>query len=208
MNTVLGPACKRDIGAVADIFLEAFQDSVRSILGGSMPRTDAVSDLFSFVLECEPRSFLVSKSDGEVTGYCIALSSLRALWLKTLFSGVWLRWLVRWAGGRYTISLGNMLRVVRNKIPFVLSPYNYRATDAQILSIAVKRGHRGRGLGRMLLQCALDSLKTRGVKNVKLEVRPDNEAAVRLYTQMGFVESGRTRDAAGPWTVMTLDLCT
>ncbi len=208
MDTVLEPASKRDINAVAEIFLDAFQDSVKSVLGGSMPRVDAVSDLFSFVLECEPQSFLVSKNKGEVTGYCIALSSLKALWFKTLFSGVWLRWLVRWISGRYEISFGKMMRVIGNKIPFVFSTHNYRAADAQILSIAVKQGHRGKGLGRMLLKYALDSLRRRGVKTVKLEVRPYNDAGIRLYTKMGFVERGRTRDVGGPWIVMTLDLCT
>jgi len=46
--------------------------------------------------------------------------------------------------------------------------------------------HRGRGLGRRLLQAVLDTARDVGCSSVTLEVRGDNEVAQRLYRSLGF----------------------
>lgn len=65
------------------------------------------------------------------------------------------------------------------------------ADQAEILSIAVAAGWRGRGLARDLLFTHLRRLAGLGVRQVFLEVDEGNTAAVRLYRRAGFHEVSR-----------------
>lgn len=63
--------------------------------------------------------------------------------------------------------------------------------EAEILSVAVARGQRGRGFARGLLRLHLGRLAGLGVRTVFLEVDEDNESARRLYARAGFAQVGR-----------------
>ena len=83
------------------------------------------------------------------------------------------------------------------------------ADEAEILSVAVARAQRGRGLGQALLRLHLGRLAGRGVRSVFLEVGEDNAAACRLYDNAGFEEVGRRKayyaqGAAGTSTALVL----
>jgi ribosomal protein S18 acetylase RimI-like enzyme len=52
--------------------------------------------------------------------------------------------------------------------------------------ILVDPGFRGRGVGRVLLDAALEFLKSRGAPRVVLSTAVGNEAAQRLFTKAGF----------------------
>jgi ribosomal-protein-alanine acetyltransferase len=65
------------------------------------------------------------------------------------------------------------------------------AKDADIQTIAIAEGFRGRGRGRMLLTAMLEEAVRRGVREVFLEVRADNPVAQALYASEGFAEVGR-----------------
>ena len=52
--------------------------------------------------------------------------------------------------------------------------------------LCVLATHRGRGVGRRLLQAVLDTARDVGCSAVTLEVRGDNEVAQRLYRSLGF----------------------
>nr|WP_212763275.1 ribosomal protein S18-alanine N-acetyltransferase [Gordonia araii] len=61
--------------------------------------------------------------------------------------------------------------------------------ECEIHTIAVSPTHRGRGIGRALLDRMLEVADARDAP-VFLEVRVDNEAAIGLYESVGFVKSG------------------
>jgi len=65
-----------------------------------------------------------------------------------------------------------------------------------ILDIAVKHDVRRMGIAKRLLGSALQELRTArpDTKNITLEVRESNIAAIRLYEKFGFDEVGRRRD--------------
>jgi ribosomal-protein-alanine N-acetyltransferase len=65
------------------------------------------------------------------------------------------------------------------------------ADEAEILTIAVARGSRRRGLGGRLMQMAAGEAAGRGAARLFLEVAEDNEAALALYRALGFAEAGR-----------------
>ena len=86
-------------------------------------------------------------------------------------------------------TLVHRLRLGRKIIGFAVS--RMAADEAEILSIAVDSGQRGRGLSRNLLLTHLGHLAGRGVRTVFLEVEENNQPARRLYERAGFGVVGR-----------------
>lgn len=58
----------------------------------------------------------------------------------------------------------------------------------EIATIAVFSEYRGRGYGRQLLRRAMFLCDLAGSRNFYLDVRIDNEAAIKLYESEGFVK--------------------
>lgn len=85
-------------------------------------------------------------------------------------------------------------------------------TLGEVLAIGIRRGHRGAGLGRILLTHSIRALTERGVAAVELTVDSENPTgAERLYESVGFrVVSMKRRyrlEADGIIRLATLDLC-
>jgi ribosomal-protein-alanine N-acetyltransferase len=64
---------------------------------------------------------------------------------------------------------------------------------AQLLTIGVVPAARRRGVGRLLLQTAIEQAELRRATELLLEVRVDNEPAIRLYESEGFAVLGTRR---------------
>jgi putative acetyltransferase len=58
------------------------------------------------------------------------------------------------------------------------------------LGMAVATSHRGRGVGRALIEAAIARATGRGLTRIELTVRADNVVAQRLYRSVGFVVEG------------------
>lgn len=56
---------------------------------------------------------------------------------------------------------------------------------AELESLSIGRGHRGRGLGGRLIAAVHDDLRERGIELVTLAVFAGNEPAARLYARFG-----------------------
>ncbi|MGP3684189.1 GNAT family N-acetyltransferase [Streptomyces sp. IBSNAI002] len=65
--------------------------------------------------------------------------------------------------------------------------WNRRLT---VEDIEVSPGHRGRGIGRALMECAADFARERGAGHLWLEVSSVNAPAVHAYRRMGFTLCG------------------
>jgi ribosomal-protein-alanine N-acetyltransferase len=65
--------------------------------------------------------------------------------------------------------------------------------EVHIATIAVAPGSRGLGIGKMLLQTALQECTHLGAVSATLEVREHNETAIHLYRQFGFEVVGRRK---------------
>lgn len=69
----------------------------------------------------------------------------------------------------------------------------WAADEGQILNLAVHPDFRCRGLGTMVLSELLEMAKARGCREVSLEVRVSNRAAIALYERAGFYTAGIRR---------------
>jgi RimJ/RimL family protein N-acetyltransferase len=69
-------------------------------------------------------------------------------------------------------------------------PASYHVAD---LGLMVASGYRRRGIGRALLERAVEWARGVGVRKLELHVFPYNEPAIKLYEEFGFVQEGYRR---------------
>lgn len=65
------------------------------------------------------------------------------------------------------------------------------ADEAEVISVAVDRKWRGKGVGRALLRAAIEDLRMTAARRLFLEVAEDNTPATKLYRREGFAEVGK-----------------
>jgi ribosomal-protein-alanine N-acetyltransferase len=65
------------------------------------------------------------------------------------------------------------------------------ADEAELMTIAVDRKWRGKGVAKALLKAAVEDLMMSPAKRLFLEVAADNDPALALYRGNGFAEIGR-----------------
>jgi putative acetyltransferase len=76
-------------------------------------------------------------------------------------------------------------------------PNRPRRQHAAAIGMTVRDDFQGQGVGTALLQAAIDLADNwLNLRRLELEVYTDNEPAVRLYTQAGFVIEGTLRQYA------------
>jgi RimJ/RimL family protein N-acetyltransferase len=68
-----------------------------------------------------------------------------------------------------------------------------RIAGVQSIGMWIRREHRGKGGGRLLIEAAL-AARPADVHKIELEVWPHNEAAIGLYERTGFEREGLRRD--------------
>jgi ribosomal-protein-alanine N-acetyltransferase len=64
------------------------------------------------------------------------------------------------------------------------------ADEAHIVTVAVRDGHRGRGVGELLLIAGIETALRESQTVVTLECRVSNDVALRLYEKYGFQRVG------------------
>ena len=66
--------------------------------------------------------------------------------------------------------------------------------ETHVLTLCVRPDSQRQGLGRMMMEHMLELASQAGAETMLLEVRPSNEAAIRLYHQLQFNEVGTRPD--------------
>ncbi len=72
--------------------------------------------------------------------------------------------------------------------------FNWGAGETHLLNLCVAPGQQRAGLGRLLLEFAIERTRQLGCQAMLLEVRPSNSAAIALYEQRGFQTIGQRPD--------------
>lgn len=203
-GVIIEQAKTSDIPAIAALFTESFKESVLHHCGGRLPNPQAMQDVFTLVYQAEPTAALLARLvDGPYVGYCFAPTRLSGLWLRALWGGHLAKWTWRWLTGQYGFGLHPVKVIVMNKVAFLRSAVSpTRSANARILSIAVAPEVRGRGIASLLMREAVAYFEKQQVTRVRLEVRPENLAAIRVYEKWGFIQDGYTVDSQGKWLIM------
>jgi len=108
----------------------------------------------------------------------------------------------RWGYDAYRRELftnpNSIMLVARNLIPNELVIGFFAGwiveDELHVNNVAAHQEYRRIGVGRSLMEAAIDEAGRRGVTHVILEVRASNEAAQLLYRDLGFSFIGRRRD--------------
>ena len=67
-----------------------------------------------------------------------------------------------------------------------------RLLDVARLTMAVANAQRGKGIGRAMMQYAMEVADASGqIRKIELLTRANNDRAIRLYSSLGFVVEGR-----------------
>ncbi len=69
-----------------------------------------------------------------------------------------------------------------------------RALECYLAELYVQPAHRGRGLGRALMEAAMDLARDRGASYMDLGTSDDDVAARALYERLGFTNRERSPD--------------
>ena len=68
------------------------------------------------------------------------------------------------------------------------SRFSHRAT---VIGVYVRKGQRGTGMARLLLDHVIQHASDHRVQQLELTVNAENSAAIRFYQRHGFTETGR-----------------
>lgn len=72
--------------------------------------------------------------------------------------------------------------------------YNQVIDEFHLLNLCIDPAYQRQGLGRFVLCHLLEQSRASGCQTAFLEVRPSNQAARRLYQNLGFCEVGYRKD--------------
>lgn len=192
-----------DLEGIARVFATAFPESIAHYFARP-PALAVVAEPFALCLAAEPEALCVADAgNGEIAGYIFAPSSTSRIPWVAVRRGIIFKWFWRWMTGQYGIGMAPVRALTLNKLDFLSSAREPEVkAEARILSIAVDPAHQGQGIAKELCRLGLERLDRLGAGPVRLEVRPENRPALRLYSGLGFAVSGRTRDAQGDWLIM------
>lgn len=94
-------------------------------------------------------------------------------------------------GGRFDPSMWSILRAGDRAIGAVLLNPAPQAAGSELVYLGLVPEARGRGLGRALLDRAVDACHRRGDRTIMLAVDEENAPALRLYKAAGFRRTAR-----------------
>lgn len=76
-------------------------------------------------------------------------------------------------------------------VGYVTTRVDHDSGIGQIPNLAIDEAHRGRGIGRLLIEHALDDFRSQGLTHAKIETLDQNSIGSHLYPACGFEEVAR-----------------
>jgi GNAT superfamily N-acetyltransferase len=98
------------------------------------------------------------------------------------------------------VGMAGVQDIATDSIEPALAPFIKTERTMRLHRVSVAPERWRLGIGRQLVQTALEWARLNGYGSLVLETTPQQEAAVALYLTMGFTEIGRTK--FGVWDLM------
>jgi len=168
--------CREDIDCVSDIHLAEFRNSFFCLLG-----KDFLRELYDGVIRLGTVQAYVAEEDGVIVGFVVGTTEPDRFFGKLLRSKL-PTFSVILAGKAFSNP-----KVMFYGLQTLLYPYKANVgADAELLSVAVSRGCRHKGVGKALVEKLCDALIKQSARNIKVIVDEDNLPANSLYGKLGF----------------------
>ncbi len=152
--------------------------------------TNFLTRLYRRVARHRLSFLLVVEDGGHVVGFAAASEDVASLYRA---------FLLRDGAVAAIVSGPRLVRSWRRVLETVRYPRSSGAAlpKAELLSVAVAPGSRGRGYGRALVGEAAAELRRRGAAGIRVVVGAENQAAIALYQACGFEPAARFEMHAG-----------
>ena len=176
MQITIRQARPEDAKKVVPLIVEAIGDIANRLTGEQEPAAVKRELEVLFMRKDNRHSYLhtfVAVENGEIVGILVYYHGEQA---KTLDAN-----LMQW------LSLKNAAIILVDK--------EAHEDEYYVDTICVAPEARGKGIGSLLLQFAIDQTKERGGHKLSLNVETKKEQAIRLYERLGFV-------ITEPWTII------
>jgi len=168
--------CREDVDCVSDIHLAEFRNSFFCLLGKEFLR-----ELYDGIIRLDTAQAYVAEEDGVIVGFVVGAAEPDRFFRKLLRSKI-PTFLVILAKKAFSNP-----KVILYGLQTLLYPYKANVgADAELLSVAVSRGRRHRGVGKALVEKLCDALKKKKARTIKVTVDEDNLPANSLYGKLGF----------------------
>jgi ribosomal protein S18 acetylase RimI-like enzyme len=179
-------AARRDVPAMARLHRRSMPTAFLPELGDGFLR-----QLYRMAIDDDDTVAMVAECEGAVAGLAVATPSVRRFYRRfTLRRGVLAA----------SLAAPHLARPSVRARAWETARYGSGAADlppAELLSIAVDRSIRGRGVGAMLDAAIRVGLSDKGVPRCKAVVGADNVAADRFYERRGYAHVADTSVHAG-----------
>ena len=162
---------------IAKLHIEGINTGFISSLG-----IDFVVSLYEAIAQSKSSFGFVAEKDGKVLGFVAFTTNLSKLYKSVILK----------RGPLFALLLaGKMLSLERVKRVFETLFYPGRTRKmnlppAELLSIAVARQERGKGLASQLIEKGFQHCQKTGIDKVKVLIGADNKPGNRLYLKFGF----------------------
>ncbi|HEX5938370.1 MAG TPA: GNAT family N-acetyltransferase, partial [Actinomycetota bacterium] len=179
-------AAPRDVPAMARLHRRSMPTAFLPELGDGFLR-----QLYRVAIDDDDTVAMVAEREGALAGLAVATPSVRRFYR---------RFALRRGVLAASLAAPRLARPSVRRRAWETARYGNGATDlpaAELLSIAVDRSVRGRGVGTMLDAAIREGLSDRGVPRCKAVVGADNVAADRFYERRGYAHVADTSVHAG-----------
>jgi ribosomal protein S18 acetylase RimI-like enzyme len=162
---------------IAELHIESISTGFISSLG-----IDFVTFLYQAIARSKSSFGFVAEKDGKVLGFVAFTTNLNKLYKSVILK----------KGLLFTLLLaGRMVSFERVKRAFETLFYPGRIKKmnlpaAELLSIAVTRQERGKGLASQLIKKGFQHCQKEGIDKVKVLIAADNKPGNKLYLKFGF----------------------
>lgn len=174
--TVIVPLEDRHARSAAELHRLAIGTGFLSSLGPSFLR-----ELYKAIPRCGGFGYVCQDSSNEVLGFIACAPDTGRLYKRILIRrGLRMAWPL----ARFLVRPATLRRIWQTlRYP---AQVGAELPAAEVLSIAVGSQCRGRGLGKSLMQAALNEFARRGIDRVKVAVWAENKPANAFYLAHGF----------------------
>lgn len=194
-----------------DISKIALMHMDKKVSGG--PEDEMVNfyrDKIDFLFVDKNNRILVAKKEEVLAGFIIFAKNAsqfdKSIWG---LSGL-KKWIANFIKGRYGFSkslLNKCLNIFRYKLSVKKTDgFTSALPCAKIIAIIVDDKFRGMGIGKGLIEKAVEELKNDGIGLLSVTALPKNSAAVHLYKGLGFKDAGFVWESTGKNAILVREL--